>query len=108
MHTLHDEYSGRPVAEDAWKALKPFRDGGAKSFHNFPIPQVRENYVASAHANPLHEEKEPTTTDFQVDQFQVRLYDPRPEAERDQETPAVLYMHGGGWLMGNLETHHSS
>lgn len=108
MHTLHDVFSGRPVAEDAWKALKPFRDGGAKSFHNFPIPQVRENYVASAHANPLHEEKEPATTDFQVDQFQVRLYDPRPEAERGQETPAVLYMHGGGWLMGNLETHHSS
>lgn len=108
MHTLHDEYSGRPVAEDAWKSLGPFRDNGARSFHLFEIAEVRDNYVNSTKANPLHEEVEPDTTDYQVDQFQVRVYEPRGVDKRNEPTTAVLFMHGGGWLMGNLETHHSA
>ena len=31
----------------------------------------------------------------------VRIYRPR----LDQPLPALVYLHGGGWLMGNLETH---
>ncbi|WP_165243436.1 alpha/beta hydrolase [Corynebacterium lizhenjunii] len=107
MFVLRDEYSGRPVAADAWKALEPFRAAGAKSFHHFPIEQVRANYVASAQANPLHEEVEPATADWPVGPFQVRVYDPRQGPELADATPVILFMHGGGWLMGNLETHNS-
>lgn len=107
MHTLNDEFSGRPVAADAWKGLKPFRDGGSVSFHNFEPQEVRPKYVASSQANGLSEVKDPETTDYQVEDFQVRVYEPRESNERDAATPVVLFIHGGGWLMGNLETHHS-
>ena len=107
MYTQSDEYSGRPVAEDAWKALAPFRDAGAQSFHHFPIPEVRESYINSTGANPLHETTPPESTDYPVHDFQVRVYEPREATVRQDATPAILFMHGGGWLMGNLETHDS-
>jgi acetyl esterase len=33
--------------------------------------------------------------------IRVRIYDPEPNEER----PAVVYFHGGGWVAGNLDTH---
>jgi len=32
----------------------------------------------------------------------VRLYDPR---EDQAETPLILYFHGGGWVVGSIDTH---
>lgn len=78
------------------------------SFHNFPIPEVRERYVASCKANGLEESTSWTATDYDVEDFRVRVYEPRPQFKRSQRTAAVLFIHGGGWLMGNLETHHSA
>lgn len=35
----------------------------------------------------------------------ARLYDPVP---RDKDVrPVILYFHGGGWMLGDLQTHHS-
>lgn len=106
MHVEKDEFSGFPVADDAYPQLKAFRDAGAHSFHNFSVEQVREMYVSSCEAAPLHEEREPAQTDFELEGYTVRLYDPRPESEHGQVGPAILFLHGGGWIMGNLRTHH--
>ncbi|HAT1548244.1 esterase [Corynebacterium sp. HMSC06C06] len=108
MHTLADEFTGRPITEDAWKSVGPFRAGGGVSFHHIEIPTVRESYVTSTAKNGLTEATEPFTQDFEVGEFRVRLTDPRPASERDAPTPAILFIHGGGWLMGNLDTHHSA
>lgn len=108
MHTLNDEYSGRPVTADAWKSLSGFREAGAVAFHNYSYEDVRELYVKSCTANGLEESEPPRHVDFDVKDYRVRLYDPRPESESSDETPAVLFIHGGGWVMGNLETHHSA
>src|SRR5437764_15211278 len=32
----------------------------------------------------------------------MRLYDPREEREAG---PVLVFIHGGGWVIGNLETH---
>lgn len=34
----------------------------------------------------------------------VRIYDPRPDAI----LPIVIYYHGGGWVMGDLDTHDNN
>lgn len=109
MHTTKDEYSGRPVAEDAHQVLQSFRDAGAVSFHHIAIDDVRERYVASTAAAALPKLPGVTEADYTINnQFQVRLYDPRPETHRDTPTPAIIFLHGGGWLMGNLQTHDSA
>ncbi|PHR20840.1 MAG: lipase [Sphingopyxis sp.] len=35
----------------------------------------------------------------------LRLYD--NQAERDAETPVIVFYHGGGFVIGDLESHHS-
>ena len=35
----------------------------------------------------------------------LRLYDTK--AERSEETPLIIFYHGGGFVIGDLESHHS-
>ncbi|MDO5535268.1 MAG: alpha/beta hydrolase [Propionibacteriaceae bacterium] len=99
--------TARPIADDALGAVQKFHQAGAVSFHHFDIPEVREKYRASCAANALTESSEPDVTDHDVADFRVRVYEPRPQDTRTQPTPVVLFLHGGGWLMGDLDTHHS-
>jgi acetyl esterase len=35
----------------------------------------------------------------------LRLYRPRAAIERSTPSPALIYFHGGGWVIGDLDTH---
>ncbi len=35
----------------------------------------------------------------------MRLYRPQPALDRGAPGPALLYFHGGGWVIGDLDTH---
>lgn len=38
--------------------------------------------------------------------LRIRIYTPAPAAtERDTERPLLVFLHGGGWVVGDLETH---
>ena len=108
MYIESDEFSGRPIAADAYPVIAAFREAGGLAFHNFSIDEVRSRYVSSCESAPLNEEYNPVRSDFTVGQFQVRLYDPRSDIHSEEATPVVLFIHGGGWVMGNLRTHHSA
>ena len=43
----------------------------------------------------------PRIEDLSVDGVPCRLYDPRD----GRGAPVVVYLHGGGWVMGDLDTH---
>lgn len=103
-----DEFSGRAVAEDAWPPLLAFREGGGRSFHEFPVEEVRTMYSAYTAVSGLHESSPPEHRDHVVGECGVRVYDPRPAGSRNAPTAAIQFMHGGGWLMGGLDTHHSA
>jgi acetyl esterase len=100
--TSTDPFSGRPVAPDAAPVLEAFRASGGRSFHTYPLHKVRELYEHSCAANGLQSVPVASVADFEIDEFQVRVYDPRSS---NAPTPAVLFFHGGGWVMGSLSTH---
>jgi acetyl esterase len=100
--TSTDPHSGRPVAPDAAPVLEEFRAAGGRPFHTYPVPQVRELYERSCAANGLKSVPVASTADFSIDEFQVRVYDPRPF---NGPSPAILFFHGGGWVMGSLSSH---
>ena len=35
----------------------------------------------------------------------LRLYHPKPAAQRGSPPPVLVYYHGGGWVIGDLDTH---
>lgn len=100
--TQPDPFSGRPVASDAAAVLEKFRASGGRPFHTYPLQQVRELYERGCAANGLSGDPMSSVSDFSVEEFEVRVYDPRPVGG---PTPVVLFFHGGGWVMGSLSTH---
>lgn len=65
------------------------------------VEEARAQYVASSAR--LVGEAEPVgrVTDRDADGVPVRMYVPAG----DGPFPAVLFLHGGGWILGNLDTH---
>lgn len=100
-----DPFSGRPLAAEALAALTPFREAGSRGFHTYPVPELRAAYEASCAANSVSPDELASITDFTLDGFRVRLY--RAEGS-DASGPAIIFFHGGGWVMGSLETHDST
>ena len=48
--------------------------------------------------------KVPVSKDYEVD---ARVYTPK-DASRDQPLPVVVYWHGGGWTVGNLDAYDAT
>ena len=97
-----DPYSDRPVAADAAAVLESFRTSGARSFHTYAVQEVRELYERGCATNGLNGDSMASVSDFSLEDFRVRVYDPRSVTG---PTPAILFFHGGGWVMGSLSTH---
>jgi acetyl esterase/lipase len=72
---------------------------------NWPLDEQRKswNEVCKSFASPLPPGLR--TVDLAVSredqEVRIRLYQPAGERLR----PGVLYMHGGGWVLGSIETH---
>lgn len=100
--TSLDPFSGRTVAEDAATVLDEFRASGARSFHLYSVEEVRERYERGCSKSGLSGDSLFSVSDHTVGEFGVRVYE--PQASRGP-TSVVLFLHGGGWIMGSLDTH---
>lgn len=90
-----------PLAADAQGPIKAFREAGGRSFHEFTVEEVRPRYIASCAQNGLPPVELHRVQDYPVGNFSVRLYQPQ---EKPTDT-VILFMHGGGWVFGNADTH---
>lgn len=68
-----------------------------------PAPEMRAVYEQLGEAFDLPAETGVRTADFEGAGLPLRAYFPGP----DEAGPAIVYMHGGGWVIGDLETHHA-
>ncbi len=92
------------VAEDAVAIIKEFRAVG-KPFGSLPVDQARGGYLASCLRNGLPTEPVDEVTDITIPvsggQITLRRYRPAGAGPG----PCVVFLHGGGWALGGLQTH---
>ncbi|MCF2571147.1 alpha/beta hydrolase [Brevibacterium sp. UCMA 11754] len=91
------------IAEDAWPLIKAFRENGSKSFEKQGLEQARLGYEQSCALNGPRRLPMAQVSDLHAaEQVPVRHYVPESSADDGR---IVLYLHGGGWVFGSLDTH---
>lgn len=98
------------VAADAVDLVRAFRANGEVSFQDVPLADARANYLKACAANGVAEQTvaEVRTLEFAVAQGTAALRVYRPAGiGAEALTPWVLFIHGGGWVIGNLDSHDS-
>lgn len=79
--------------------LNQMAEAGGPPMTEMPPADARAMYRAMNEANtraPMHQ-----VTDAEADGVGVRIYRPGP----GENLPCLVYYHGGGWVIGDLETH---
>ena len=81
---------------------------GLKPFHELPPAEARATYQQRRFATqaaplPVHEVRDLSMPLSGGGAIGLRLY--RPVAPSGAPEPALVYFHGGGWVIGDLETH---
>ncbi len=92
------------VAPDARDIIRAFREAGSVSFQDrASVEESREAYRASCSASAPRTDRDVIAEDARAGSVPVRIYRPidRPQGPH----PAVLFLHGGGWVIGDLDTH---
>ncbi|WP_373987330.1 alpha/beta hydrolase [Duganella sp. BuS-21] len=115
MNTLTSEapvLNGMIPLSDAAPDMRPllaaFRQNGGRPFHQLPLFEGRKNYVTTCELNGLTSEPVASveTVRCPVDNGSIalRLYRGMG-VSAFKHSPVILFIHGGGWVIGNLESH---
>lgn len=99
---------GQELAPEVRLALALMNRLGGDSFEDFPPPEARKRVDAEArifagkppHVAAILEQLIPGPDG----EIPARLYRPSPASRRDRR-PLVVYFHGGGWVVGSLDSH---
>src|SRR5699024_2577384 len=106
MKRSTDPHCGRTIADGAKPVLEKFRAAGGRPFHEFTPEQLRQNYITGTAIAGMPARADIQYIDYELSSCTVRVYAP-PEASEQHAGLGVLYVHGGGWVMGGIETHHT-
>lgn len=80
--------------------LKQLAAVDGPSMVDVPPQEAREMYRAMQSMLPHHEVAE--TEDADADGVPVRIY-----RASEEQAPCIVFFHGGGWVIGDLDTHDS-
>src|SRR5262249_40608953 len=109
-----DQQGGPPIMPvvldpDAAAIYKAFQEAGRPAYETLTPPEAREYYTqARVGMNPEPPElqaAEPLAIPSSHGNIPARLYIPKTLRLKDGLAPALVFFHGGGWVIGNLETH---
>jgi acetyl esterase len=91
--------------------LDRVRRANAAPFHAMSVADARRAYVERSEVLELPRERLPRVEDVTVpghasEPLQARLYAPAARGD-GQPLPVLLYLHGGGFVIGGVQTHDS-
>ncbi|WP_315755628.1 MULTISPECIES: alpha/beta hydrolase [unclassified Bradyrhizobium] len=94
---------------DAAAVYKAFQEAGRPAYESLTPAEARDYYLAArVVSNPeppeLAEVKE-LTIHAPHGAIPARLYRPRTLRQTAGLAPALVFFHGGGWVIGNLDSH---
>lgn len=96
------------VRDDVQTALNLMASAGGPAMHEVDPPMARQMMAMMTatmeRPAPTLERKDDTTLPGPAGPVPVRIYQSSSPAA---EGPVLTYFHGGGWVIGNLETHDS-
>lgn len=92
------------VAADARALTQAYRESGAASFRDLGVPGARARYTtACLTAGPLMDDAV-VTREIVIADVPCREYRSAVDTALTPR-PTLLFLHGGGWVIGDLDTH---
>lgn len=92
---------------DVVRLLAAFAEQRRKPLSEQTVAEARENYLISGRANGLPPVQIASVTAVSATladrQIPLRCY--RPDGVPSDNAPAIVFFHGGGWVIGDLESH---
>jgi acetyl esterase len=94
---------------DAAAVYKAFLEANRPPYENGTPAQAREMYLAARFvSNPEPPELE-SARELSIPaphgSIPARIYTPRTLRKKDGLAPCLVFFHGGGWVIGNLDSH---
>ena len=87
--------------------LRAADEAGVPPIHSLPYKEAREFYLLTskklAGEAPDKLDVSDLIMETSVAPIPIRMY--RPRGTSDQPLPALVYFHGGGWCIGDLDSH---
>jgi acetyl esterase len=94
---------------DAALVFKAFQEAGRPPYETLTPVEAREYYrqarVVTNPEPPLLKSVEPLAIEAAEGLIPARIYTPRTLRQSNGLAPCLVFFHGGGWVIGDLDTH---
>jgi len=94
---------------DAAAVYKAFQEAGRPAYETLTPPEAREFYLAARFVSnpepPELQSVEPLTIPAPQGSIPARIYTPKILRTTNGLAPGLVFFHGGGWTIGNLDSH---
>ncbi|MCG6203497.1 alpha/beta hydrolase [Rhodopseudomonas sp. HC1] len=94
---------------DAAAVYKAFQDAGRPAYEDLSADEARAYYLAArVVSNPEPRELasvQSVAIPGPAGDIPARIYTPKTLRQDNGLAPALVFFHGGGWVIGNLDTH---
>jgi len=94
---------------DAAAIFQAFQDAGRPAYETLPPSEAREYYRAARPIvnpdPPALESSKPLSISAPHGAIPARIYTPKALRKNNGLAPCLVFFHGGGWVIGDLDTH---
>src|SRR5580700_7517588 len=94
---------------DAAAVFKAFQEAGRPAYETLTAPQAREFYLAARVVNnpepPDLKSVAPLSIPAPNGSIPARIYTPKTPRLAGGLAPCLVFFHGGGWVIGDLDSH---